>query len=130
ETGRVRLDVLNPSWLIFGKGFRRGSLRQFTSGLLDVAASFALFVVTLPVMLATAIAIKCEEGWRAPVLYRQERVGLGGKHFMLLKFRSMCVNAEVNGQARWAQKQDPRVTRVGAVIRKLRIDELPQIFNV
>jgi sugar transferase (PEP-CTERM system associated) len=130
ETGRVRIDVLNPSWLIFGKGFRRGSLRRFTSNLLDILASMALLVVSLPAMLTTMIAIKVEDGWRAPVFYRQERVGLWGKPFQLLKFRSMRIDAEANGKAQWAQKQDPRVTRVGAVIRKLRIDELPQILNV
>ncbi|HWG75596.1 MAG TPA: TIGR03013 family XrtA/PEP-CTERM system glycosyltransferase [Steroidobacteraceae bacterium] len=130
ETGRVRIDVLNPSWLIFGKGFRRGSLRRFSSNVLDVVASLLLLVVSLPFMFATMIAIKIEEGWRAPVFYRQERVGLGGRTFHLLKFRSMRLDAEADGQAQWAQKQDPRVTRVGAVIRKLRIDELPQILNV
>jgi len=130
ETGRVRIDVLNPSWLIFGKGFRRGSLRRFSSNMLDVFTSLILLIVSLPVMLATMAAIKLEEGWRAPVFYRQERVGLGGRTFDLLKFRSMRLDAEVNGQARWAQRGDPRVTRVGAVIRKLRIDELPQILNV
>lgn len=130
ETGRVRLDVLNPSWLIFGQGFSRSSLRLFVSTLLDCAASGVLLIVSLPAMLITALAIKLEDGWRAPVLYRQERVGLRGKIFKLLKFRSMCEDAEVNGQARWAQKNDPRVTRVGAVMRKLRIDELPQLLNV
>lgn len=130
ETGRVRIDVLNPSWLIFGEGFNRGSLRLFTSGAIDVVAGLVLLTLSLPFMLATAIAIKLEDGWRAPVLYRQERVGLGGQPFNLLKFRSMRVDAESDGAARWAEKNDPRVTRVGAVIRKLRIDELPQIINV
>ncbi|MGH8218520.1 MAG: TIGR03013 family XrtA/PEP-CTERM system glycosyltransferase [Steroidobacteraceae bacterium] len=130
ETGRVRVDVLNPSWLIFGEGFRRGSLRRITSGVIDVGASLVILTISLPVMLATALAIKLEEGWRARVFYAQERVGLGGRVFRLLKFRSMRVNAEPHGQAQWAQKNDPRVTRVGAVIRKLRIDELPQIINV
>jgi sugar transferase (PEP-CTERM system associated) len=130
ETGRVRIDVLNPSWLIFAKGFSRSSLRLFMSSLLDFAASVVLLVVSLPVMLATVFAIKLEDGLRAPVFYHQERVGLRGKMFKLLKFRSMCVNAEANGEEHWAQKSDPRVTRVGALIRKLRIDELPQILNV
>lgn len=130
ETGRVRIDVLNPSWLIFGEGFRRDSLRLFTSRALDLVASLVLVLATLPVMLATAIAIKLEEGWRAPLFYRQERVGFGGRTFQLLKFRSMRTDAETAGQAVWAQRNDPRVTRVGALIRKLRIDELPQILNV
>jgi sugar transferase (PEP-CTERM system associated) len=130
ETGRVRIDVLNPSWLIFGQGFNRGSLRLFTSTLLDLSASMLMLSLSLPVILATVLAIKLEDGWRAPVLYRQDRVGLGGRTFQLLKFRSMRVDAEVNGEALWAQKDDPRVTSVGAVLRKLRIDELPQLINV
>jgi lipopolysaccharide/colanic/teichoic acid biosynthesis glycosyltransferase len=80
-------------------------------------------------MLLTVLAIKLEDGWRAPALYSQRRVGLGGRTFNVIKFRSMRQDAELNG-VQWAQLEDPRVTRVGAVIRKLRIDELPQIFNV
>ena len=130
ESGRVRIDVLNPSWIIFGEGYRRGSLRQLTSRALDLIVSVILILVSLPAIVATVIAIKVEDGLRAPVLYRQERVGLGGRIFRLLKFRSMRVDAEAPGKARWAVKDDPRVTRVGAVIRSLRIDELPQILNV
>lgn len=130
ETGRVRIDVLNPSWLIFGEGFRRGSIRLVTSAAFNVLASLLVLTVSLPVIAITVLAIKLEEGWRAPVFYLQERVGLSGRVFRLIKFRSMRVDAEAAGQARWAQKNDPRVTRVGAVIRRLRVDELPQIINV
>jgi sugar transferase (PEP-CTERM system associated) len=130
ETGRVRLDALNPSWMIFGDGFRRDTFRLMSSRVLDLSASLVIVLLTLPIMLITALAIKLEEGWRAPVFYRQERVGLGGKTFELLKFRSMRTDAEKAGQAVWAQKNDTRVTRVGGIIRKLRIDELPQILNV
>ncbi len=129
ETGRVHIDVLNPSWMIFGQGFKRDPLRLFSSRALDVCASLGVLVVALPAMILTFIAIKIEDGWGAPALYRQERVGLGGQPFKVLKFRSMRQDAELNG-AQWAQHADPRVTRVGAVIRKLRIDELPQVFNV
>jgi sugar transferase (PEP-CTERM system associated) len=130
ETGRVRIDVLNPSWMIFGEGFRRDSLRLVSSRILDIAASAMILVVTLPLMLVTALAIKLEEGWSAPVLYRQTRVGFGGKHFAIMKFRSMRTDAERAGQAVWATKGDSRVTRVGAFIRKCRIDELPQVLCV
>jgi sugar transferase (PEP-CTERM system associated) len=130
ETGRVRIDVLNPSWLIFAKGFSRSSLRLLLSSLLDFVVSTLLLIAASPVMLLTVLAIKLEDGWKAPALYRQERVGLRGKTFNLLKFRSMCVNAEMDGEERWAQERDPRVTDVGAVIRRARIDELPQILNV
>jgi sugar transferase (PEP-CTERM system associated) len=129
ETGKVHIDVLNPSWMIFGPGFKRDPLRLFSSRALDLCASLAVLVVALPAMMLTFIAIKIEDGWRAPALYRQARVGLGGRVFKVLKFRSMRQDAELNG-AQWAQHADPRVTRVGAIIRKLRIDELPQVFNV
>jgi len=129
ETGRVHIDLLNPSWLIFGQGFRRDPLRLFSSRALDVLASLGVLIVALPAMALTFFAIKIEDGWQAPALYRQERVGLGGRVFKVLKFRSMRQDAELNG-AQWAQHGDPRVTRVGAIIRKLRIDELPQVFNV
>jgi len=130
ETGRVRLDVLNPSWMIFGQGFRRDPLRRLSSRALDLCSSLVVLGLALPVMLLTALAIKLEDGWRAPMLYRQRRVGFGGQPFMLLKFRSMRTDAESDGRARWAQKRDPRITTVGSFIRKTRIDELPQLLNV
>jgi sugar transferase (PEP-CTERM system associated) len=130
ETGRVRIDVLNPSWMIFGQGFRRGMLRRITSRMLDLVASVAGLALASPFMLVTALAIKLEDGWRAPLFYRQRRVGLGGESFNVLKFRSMRTDAESDGRARWAQYGDPRVTRVGSFIRKVRIDELPQLLNV
>jgi len=130
ETGRVRIDVLNPSWMIFGEGFRRDPIRLFSSRMLDLIASSIILLLTAPLMIVTAIAIKIEDGWRAPVFYAQKRVGLGGRTFNVLKFRSMRTDAEGDGQARWATKGDARVTRVGAFIRKCRIDELPQILCV
>jgi sugar transferase (PEP-CTERM system associated) len=130
ETGRVRLNVLNPSWLIFGPGFRRDPMRLFSSRALDVVASVLILTVSLPVILLSALAILIEDGWHAPVFYRQARVGRAGRLFELLKFRSMRSDAETDGMARWAEKDDPRVSRVGGVMRKMRIDELPQLLNV
>jgi sugar transferase (PEP-CTERM system associated) len=130
ETGRVHLDVLNPSWIIFADGFRRDAVRQATKRLFDIVASLALVLVTWPFMLITMLAIVLEDGLRAPILYRQRRVGLDGHEFDVLKFRSMRVDAERDGQARWATGSDDRITRVGRIIRKIRVDELPQIFNV
>jgi sugar transferase (PEP-CTERM system associated) len=130
ETGRVAIDVLNPSWLIFGEGFCRNPMRRLTARALDLSGSALILLLTVPVMLVTAGAIMLEDGPRAPVLYRQARVGVGGRRFHIIKFRSMRQDAEAAGQAQWAQAADPRVTRVGAVIRKLRVDELPQLFNV
>jgi sugar transferase (PEP-CTERM system associated) len=130
ETGKVRLDVLNPSWMIFSDGFRRDPLRQFSERAFDVVASLVLLAITWPLMLLAAIGIKLGGGLSAPVLYRQTRVGLEGRLFEVLKLRSMHPDAEQDGQARWAVKGDHRVTRIGALIRKTRIDELPQIVNV
>jgi exopolysaccharide biosynthesis polyprenyl glycosylphosphotransferase len=103
-------------------------MRRFRKRLSDIVASLVLLILTAPIMLVTMIAIRLESP--GPVIYRQPRVGLGGRIFMCLKFRSMCMDAEGDGVARWAQKSDPRITRVGAFIRKTRIDELPQLFSV
>ena len=130
ETGKVYLDILIPSWMIFGAGFRRDIIRRYSETFFDVLASFALLLLALPVMALTVLAIKMEEGLSAPVLYGQPRVGFGGRVFRVLKFRSMRVDAEKDGRARWATANDDRVTRVGRFIRKVRIDELPQLFNV
>ena len=130
ETGKVRLDVLHPSWLIFSGGFRRDAWRELTRRGFDVVASALLLLLALPLMLLAAIAIKLEDGLSAPVFYRQTRVGLLGRHFEIIKFRSMKTDAEKDGLATWAKKDDGRVTRVGRIMRKTRIDELPQIINV
>ncbi|HEU0225981.1 MAG TPA: TIGR03013 family XrtA/PEP-CTERM system glycosyltransferase [Steroidobacteraceae bacterium] len=130
ETGAVRLDVLNPSWIIFSPGFKRSWARDLVGRLLDITASIALLAVAWPFMLLSALAIKLEDGIAAPVLYRQHRVGNDGKLFKVYKFRSMTVDAEADGVARWASEEDLRVTRVGAFLRRSRFDELPQLLNV
>ena len=126
--GQLRLDSLHASWLIFGDGFRQGFTRSFVKRLFDLAAAGLLLLLAAPVMLATAAAIVLESGF--PILYRQERVGQGGRLFNVIKFRSMRRDAEVDGTPRWATSNDDRVTRAGRIIRKLRIDELPQLLNV
>ena len=126
--GQVRLDSLRASWLIFGEGFRQGWLRALGKRLFDIVAAGLMLVATAPLMFATAVLIVLESGF--PVLYRQERVGQGGRVFQVLKFRSMRRDAEDDGHPRWAASHDERVTRVGHVIRTLRIDELPQLINV
>ncbi len=128
ERGQIRLESVNASSLIFGDGFRQDRFRGAVKRAFDLCTSTALFVVSLPVMLAAAAAIKLDSP--GPVFYRQERVGRGGSEFRIYKFRSMRQDAEKDGVARWAQTEDDRVTRVGKVIRLLRIDELPQVFNV
>jgi sugar transferase (PEP-CTERM system associated) len=128
ERGQIRVNSLYPSWLIFGGGFDQSLLRSGIKRAFDLAASGILLIATLPVMLVTALCIFSED--RGPIFYRQERVGKGGRTFMVLKFRSMGSDAEKSGRPQWATTDDPRITRVGRIIRKLRIDELPQIFNV
>jgi len=129
ETGRVDLDSLNPSWLIFSDGFSAG--RRLSSAgkrLFDVTVSLLLLLLAWPLILLTALAVKLES--KGPAFYRQRRVGLYGETFEVIKLRSMRTDAEVGGKAVWAQKDDPRLTRVGAFIRKVRIDELPQAWSV
>lgn len=126
--GQIRIDFVNAGWLIFGEGFNQGALRTTIKRLFDILFSTLLIVLATPVMLLTALVIKLDS--RGPVFYSQERVGLGGASFMVTKFRSMRTDAEKDGKPRWATARDDRVTRVGHVIRLLRIDELPQLFNV
>jgi sugar transferase (PEP-CTERM system associated) len=128
EKGILKLDNMRASWLIFGRGFDRGALRDAIKRLFDITVSLGLFVVTLPILLLAMAAIVIESG--RPVFYRQERVGQGGKSITVLKLRSMCQDAEGDGKPRWAGANDDRVTRVGRIIRKTRIDELPQLINV
>ena len=130
EVGKILIDMLQPSWMIFSDGFAVSGVRNASERVFDVVAASMLLLVAWPVMLGAVIAVKLESGWRAPVVYRQQRVGLNGKNFSVIKFRSMQVNAEQDGKAVWAQQNDPRVTTVGQVMRRSRIDELPQIFNV
>ncbi|HEX8641986.1 MAG TPA: TIGR03013 family XrtA/PEP-CTERM system glycosyltransferase [Allosphingosinicella sp.] len=129
ETGRVDLDSLNPSWLIFSDGFSAGRrLSSLAKRLFDLVVSFVILVLGAPLIALAALAVKLES--KGPAFYRQRRVGLYGETFDVVKIRSMRVDAEVGGTAVWAQKDDPRVTRVGRVLRTLRIDELPQAWSV
>ena len=126
--GQVRLDSLRASWLIFGDGFRQGFMRSVIKRTFDIVAALMLLILTLPIMLLTAVLIALESGF--PIFYLQERVGRGGRLFRVAKFRSMRTDAELDGKPRWAVSNDARVTRVGRFIRKYRIDELPQLLNV
>jgi sugar transferase (PEP-CTERM system associated) len=126
-TGKISTDMLRPSWLIFSNGSRRLRLYRQARRLADMVLATLGFLLSLPLMLVTAILIKLDS--RGPVFYTQERVGLHNALFKIIKFRSMRTDAEKDG-AVWATESDPRVTRVGRIIRKLRIDELPQFINV
>jgi sugar transferase (PEP-CTERM system associated) len=128
ETGRVDLDTLNPSWLIFSDGFSSGRvLSSVAKRLFDIAASGLLLALTFPLIALFALLVKLDS--RGPAFFRQQRIGLYGEPFTLLKLRSMRTDAEEGG-AQWASRDDPRVTRVGRFIRKVRIDELPQVWTV
>ena len=130
ETGKIRVDLVNPGWLIFSPGFRTGRFRKFSKRTVDLIASLLLVLVSWPVMLVVAACIKFEDGIRSSVFYLQKRVGYRGEVFNVLKFRSMRENAEADGQAVWAEENDKRITQFGKVLRKYRLDELPQVFNV
>ena len=130
ETGQIAVNLIYPSWVIYSHGFHSSNdLRNTLDWLFNASLAVILFLITWPLMLLTAIAIKLEDGWQQPCFYWQKRVGLKGKPFSIVKFRSMRVDAESDG-VKWAQSDDCRVTKVGAFIRKYRIDELPQIYNV
>ena len=127
ETYKLKLDVMDRSWLIFSDGFQQGVYARWIKRVLDIAVSGAILLITLPVMVITAIAIKLESS--GGMFYSQKRVGFGGKTYSVHKFRSMVADAEKNG-AQWATKNDSRVTKVGGFMRLTRIDELPQLWNV
>lgn len=126
-SGRIMLENLWPSWLILSKGFRKPSWVRFLKRAMDTIVSVIALALLWPVMLLVAMAILLETG--RPILFRQERVGMKGKFFQIMKFRSMYQNAEANGPV-WAATADGRITKVGRLLRKYRLDEFPQLFNV
>jgi sugar transferase (PEP-CTERM system associated) len=126
--GRIWLSAVKPSWFVFSDGFHRSRITMLVKRVGDVAFSVIGLLVSLPIMLPLALAIRLESP--GPVIFRQSRVGLGGKTFELLKFRSMRADAEQGIGAQWAQVNDPRVTRLGKYLRKFRLDELPQFINI
>jgi sugar transferase (PEP-CTERM system associated) len=128
EAGMVKLNIADPSWLAFSGGFDHSIPRRLNKRFFDLVAACALLLVAWPFMLLVAVSIALES--RGPILYRQERIGENGKTFKLIKFRSMRVDAEADGVARWASNNDDRTTRVGRIIRLSRLDELPQLFNI
>jgi sugar transferase (PEP-CTERM system associated) len=127
-SGKLAVETMLPSWLVFSEGFKMSALRRMVKRLGDVAVSSILLVATAPLMLVTATLIFLESG--RPIFYRQRRVGRNGAEFDILKFRSMVQNAETKSGPTWAGRNDPRVTRLGRIIRQFRIDELPQLINV
>ena len=126
-TGKIMVKDLRPSWFIFSEGFRKSKFTLKLKRVSDIVMSLSILIAASPVMLITALLIKLDS--KGPLIYKQDRVGEGWKDYTLYKFRSMVEDAEAMG-VKWAEKDDPRVTRVGRVIRKYRIDEFPQLFNV
>jgi sugar transferase (PEP-CTERM system associated) len=130
QTGRINVDALNPSTMVFADGFIQAVLKTYVHRVFDLLISISVLIITLPIMLVAAILIWLESRCREPVLYRQTRVGRNGKLFRILKVRTMSVDAEASGGARWAVPGDTRITAVGGMLRNSRIDELPQLINV
>jgi sugar transferase (PEP-CTERM system associated) len=127
-TGKLLVEKINPSWLIFSEGFRKSPFSRFLKRLVGFVLAMVMGILLFPLMLLVAVAIKLDSP--GPVIFSQERVGENGEIFMLHKFRSMRQDAEKESGPVWATEDDPRITRVGRIIRKLRIDELPQLRNV
>jgi sugar transferase (PEP-CTERM system associated) len=130
RSGKIRLDLLYPSWLYLSDGFRESTFRRAGKRAFDLTVVLLLLPVALPLMMLAALAVFLESGGRGSVLYKQTRVKEDGGSFQIYKFRSMVAGAEQDGVARWAKRNDSRITRVGAVLRKGRLDELPQLFNI
>ncbi len=130
ESGFIHFEFLDMGWFIGAEGFNNDVVGRIFKRLIDVIGSVVLLVLTLPIFLLACVAIKLDKSSPGPVFYRQVRVGLHGKLFKVMKFRSMCTDAEADGKPQWASENDCRVTRVGAILRKYRVDELPQLFNV
>jgi sugar transferase (PEP-CTERM system associated) len=127
-TGRIWLEHDSANWLVFADGFRRSKLSAVSKRTLDLVLATCGALVAAPLMLAIAAAIRLDS--TGPIFYRQARVGLHGRIFHLIKFRSMCLHAESPGVPQWACADDPRITRIGRLLRRLRLDELPQCFNI
>jgi sugar transferase (PEP-CTERM system associated) len=127
-TGKLIVESINPGWLIFSKGFEKSFLKKCVKRLMDLVCATVISIILAPVILLTALAIKLES--KGPIFYHQERVGKNRKPYTMHKFRSMVVDAEINSGPVWAMKNDDRITRTGRIIRKVRIDEIPQLWNV
>ena len=130
EAGQIRVDIIDPAWLVTSEGFHQSQIQNSIKRVFDIFVSLIVLLVASPFLLLTIIAIWIEDGFKAPVFYSQIRVGKNGLQYKVYKFRSMRVDAEKAGNAIWASKTDSRVTRVGSFIRKTRLDEFPQIANV
>ncbi|MEW8523620.1 MAG: TIGR03013 family XrtA/PEP-CTERM system glycosyltransferase [Candidatus Thiodiazotropha endolucinida] len=130
ELSIINIDLLYPSWMLYTDGYRQRALNRTIKKSFDMIVGIVIFIVSAPVMVLVTLASLIESGGRDPILYSQVRVGKNGKLFKVYKFRSMRTDAEADGVARWASKNDTRITKLGGFLRKTRLDELPQIFNI
>jgi sugar transferase (PEP-CTERM system associated) len=130
HTNKIRLDIMQPSWMFLSDGFRVSHFRRLWKRLFDIASVLLLAPIVSPVVVLAIIALLIECRCRSSIFYSQTRVGENGRLFQIYKFRSMVVNAEQDGVPRWAEKNDARITRVGSLLRKFRFDEIPQLYNI
>jgi len=130
ETACIKIKLLYPSWILFSGGFNMGGFAKYGKRMLDLVVSAIMLLCLFPLMVLVAIASLIESRFQDPIFFNQVRVGQNGKPFNVYKFRSMCTDAEADGVARWAEKNDSRVTALGVLMRKTRLDELPQLLNV
>ena len=130
EVGQIRIDIMDPTWLVTSDGFRQSRSRDIVKRIFDLVMSSALLIISIPVQILIVLAIWLEDGFGADIVYFQERTGQHGRSFKVYKFRSMNSGAEKDGKAVWASKSDGRVTWVGSFLRKYRLDELPQVINI
>jgi sugar transferase (PEP-CTERM system associated) len=130
ELSIINIDLLYPSWMLYTDGYRQKALNRTIKKTFDMTVGILIFIFAAPLMLLVALASLIESTGRDPILYSQVRVGKNGKLFKVYKFRSMRTDAEADGVARWASKNDARITKLGGFLRKTRLDELPQIYNI
>ena len=130
EAGQIRIDIMDPTWLVTSDGFYQSRTRDTVKRLFDLVVSTSLLILSIPVQILIVLAIWLEDGVGTPIIYRQERIGQQGRSFNVYKFRSMNSSAEKDGKAIWASQVDSRVTRIGGFLRKCRLDELPQVINI
>jgi sugar transferase (PEP-CTERM system associated) len=130
ELSIINIDLLYPSWMLYTDGYRQKALNRTIKKTFDMTVGIVIFLFAAPLMVLVALASLIESGGRDPILYSQVRVGKNGKLFKVHKFRSMRTDAEADGVARWASKNDSRITKLGGFLRKTRLDELPQIYNI
>jgi len=127
-TGRLYVELTNPGWFIFSEGFKKSPLKVVAKRMFDILVSTTMLLMLTPVIVIVALLIKIDS--KGPIFFSQERVGHNRNPYRVHKFRSMVTDAEVKSGPVWAQDEDPRVTKIGKLIRKWRIDEIPQLWNV